>query len=115
MNEIKIALDTIQFKRGSINNLPKEAKYGEPLLVYSNEGKYSLYMGLGEGKSPILLAGDFAAINSTLDNLKKQINNIADRLDNNKASVLYDSETKNLTISAPNTKFQKEDKNFMIK
>ena len=48
MNEIKIALDTIQFKRGSINNLPKEAKYGEPLLVYSNEGKYSLYMGLGD-------------------------------------------------------------------
>ena len=115
MNEIKIALDTIQFKRGSINNLPKEAKYGEPLLVYDNEGNYSLYMGLGEGKSPILLTQDFAAISSILDNLKKQIDDISSRLDNNKVSVSFDSKTKNLTISAPNTEFDKEDKNLIVK
>lgn len=115
MSGIKITVDTIQFKRGSIKNLPKEAKYGEPLLVYDEEGKYYLYMGLGEGKAPILLTQDLSVIDDTLDNLKKQIDDIANDLENNKASVLYDNKTKNLTISAPNTEFEKENKNFIIK
>lgn len=115
MSDIKITVDTIQFKRGPVKNLPKEARYGEPLLAYDEEDNYSLYMGLGEGKEPILLTQDLTVIKNTLDNLKKQIDDIVSELENNKASISYDSETKNLTILAPNTEFQKEDKNFMIK
>ena len=54
---MKVVLKTIQFKRGPIDKLPKEAKYGEPILVHDEEGKYYLYAGLGEGKAPVLVSG----------------------------------------------------------
>ena len=54
---MKVVLRTIQFKRGPIDKLPKEAKYGEPILVHDKEGKYYLYAGLGEGKPPVLVSG----------------------------------------------------------
>ncbi len=54
---MKVVLKTIQFKRGPIDKLPKEAKYGEPILVHDKEGRYYLYAGLGEGKPPVLVSG----------------------------------------------------------
>lgn len=54
---MKVVLKTIQFKRGPIDKLPKEAKYGEPILIHDEEGKYYLYVGLGEGKAPVLVSG----------------------------------------------------------
>lgn len=79
---MKVVLKTIQFKRGPIDKLPKEAKYGEPILVHDEEGKYYLYAGLGEGKEPVLVSGagndiDLAEIenliNKALEEFKIQV------------------------------------------
>lgn len=55
----KVTIKTIQFKRGQIAQKPKEAKYGEPVFLHDDENeKYYLYIGMGEGKAPVLVSGE---------------------------------------------------------
>lgn len=77
---MKVVLKTIQFKRGPIDKLPKEAKYGEPILVHDEEGKYYLYAGLGEGKEPVLVSG--AGNNIDLTEVESLINKALEDNDN---------------------------------
>ena len=81
---MKVVLKTIQFKRGPIDKLPKEAKYGEPILVHDKEGKYYLYAGLGEGKPPILVSGAGGSSDVDLTEVENLINQA---LENNNSEL----------------------------
>lgn len=79
---MKVVLKTIQFKRGPIDKLPKEAKYGEPILVHDEEGKYYLYVGLGEGKAPVLVSGAGGGGDVDLTEVEDLINKALEDNDN---------------------------------
>lgn len=79
---MKVVLKTIQFKRGPIDKLPKEAKYGEPILVHDEEGKYYLYVGLGEGKAPVLVSGAGGGGDVDLTEVENLINKALEDNDN---------------------------------
>ena len=81
---MKVVLRTIQFKRGPIDKLPKEAKYGEPILVHDEEGKYYLYAGLGEGKPPVLVSGAGGSSDIDLTEVENLINQA---LENNNSKL----------------------------